>query len=116
MKILLYFVKEFQLSIFGSTATHLAVKGSDMDLTILFTDYLPANELTQLKVPKIIHKGASTDGNDSNSFDHEEEMNSEDNYSEESDQNKMFKNAITSFFVIKTFLKFLQCLDENLPI
>jgi len=41
------------VSIFGSSATGLACNGSDMDMTILFSDYFPENTHKQVKQPQI---------------------------------------------------------------
>ncbi len=98
---------EFKISTFGSTLTKLATAESDMDMTILFDNYFPANALVQQKIPKVSQKNHSIDGSESNSIgcEHEEIMNLEENSSNGDDeQNKDFKNTIRSFFVRLFFI------------
>jgi hypothetical protein len=40
--------------VFGSSLFGLATKGSDMDLTLLFNQYLIENQYKQVKMPKIV--------------------------------------------------------------
>jgi hypothetical protein len=44
------------MAIFGSTMNGLACKGSDMDLTLLHTDYIVHNQHKQQILPKVIVK------------------------------------------------------------
>ena len=81
------------MAVFGSTLTHLAVKGSDLDLTINFASYLGNTD--DFKKQKEFVKEYNLDGSGNESVS---EMN-EESVSDENENHLAFKNAIYSFFV-----------------
>ncbi len=94
-----FFSLEFQVKPFGSTANGLLSNESDMDLTVLFTDYFQDNELKQQKVPKVKAqklKEVAHNSSDSNSAELDESIDLDDCASEE---NNSIKNASHDFFV-----------------
>ena len=100
------------MNIFGSTANGLACHGSDMDLTILFKNYFPENQLKQQRLPtikprkvkpaQVVNNGQ--DSSDSNLCELDEDIDYLDG-SEEAEMpttdNQQLKQAISTFFVIK---------------
>lgn len=98
--------KDFHVSMFGSSQLDLAVEGSDMDLTLLFKEYLVANQHKQVRMPKIVVKNLSKSGNSSNNSDSNmavEEGAVESEIHEDSghnDSDSSLKESITKFFVI----------------
>ncbi len=92
--------EEFEVSMFGSTLTKLAIDESDMDVSILFNNYLPANSFVQQKIPKVCQKNNSIDSNETNSIGCEEVISLEESSSNGDDEpNKDLKNAMKKFFV-----------------
>ncbi len=93
---------------FGSTLSGLACNGSDMDLTVLFTSYLPDNALKQQKLPNIKPsqlKQRSSNGQDSSDSNMTEiELDEEVNVEKylDNDQNNddhPLKISLHTFFV-----------------
>lgn len=122
---------EFQISIFGSSFIGLAANGSDMDMTLLFKQYLVENQTKQQKLPKIVVRNLSKqaaagnsssnnskDNSDSNSteaietevyLDENIEMNGEDtNDANHNNSDLTLKESITKFFNDKSYTEFLK--------
>lgn len=96
---------EFKLSIFGSTSYGLAVNGSDMDMTVLFANYLPANQFKQQITSNIKNKATLKCGNDnqdssgSNLGELEEDINLDDDLENGNAENSQtLKESIKKFF------------------
>ncbi|CAF1021580.1 unnamed protein product [Brachionus calyciflorus] len=101
---------EFRIDLFGSSVTGLACKGSDMDLSILFNQYLIENQHKQLKQPKVVAKqmkNGKNESSDSNmeTEELEEDVNLEDH---EEEIEHSLKEVIKSFFNDKKYNEFLK--------
>jgi len=118
---------DYDVKIFGSTASNLTCKRSDMDLTLLFKNYFPDNEHKQQKLPPYIQKqvkedsvmrNAEDDNSNSNSNTQNEELDESIDLDEEEDDehrdkqdngdiedkenkehNEQLRKAMHSFFV-----------------
>jgi hypothetical protein len=119
-----HLILDYDVRIFGSTASNLACTRSDMDLTLLLKDYFPDNEHRQQKLPPYIQKqlkedsimrNADDDNSNSNSNNQNDELDESIDLDEEDDDqqqgngnnedkenkehNEQLKKAMQSFFV-----------------
>jgi hypothetical protein len=77
------------VKIFGSSANGLATNGSDLDMTLLFNNYLFENQHKQLILPKIVVKQLKTSSENLSN-----EQNSNNNNNNNSDSNSMINEII----------------------
>ena len=88
------------VAIFGSTVTGLAANGSDMDVSILFDDYLEINKHKQQKklIKSVTLKSETSSGNNSSegaSIEVDEEEGGEEEYLTETQFEEKYKNLLS---------------------